>query len=110
MSESSLSRFGRAYRQSLEQNRPTTFRAMEARGSLARHLQDVDEAAQSQFEGLMRAFEASEKLPEGHLARAAALDGMRSRAEEIVMSDLLVKDEETEQAMTSGYSDSPSMT
>lgn len=81
--------YARRWKASLEAARPEEYRRLRDSGELDAMAEQVGERASIQFDSLMRHFQQTEGLPETHLERAQALDGMRSRAEDLLMDELL---------------------
>lgn len=100
----SLNRFREAFLKSLKENRPETYAALELKGQLQSMATEIAERAQSQYETLLATLQKQNPLPTSHPERAAALSGLGSQAEELVMAELLAMDEESE-GMRDGYAD-----
>ena len=107
-----LSRFGRAFLSSLKSSRPEEYRRLEASGQLKQEAQAVDDRANIQYSRFLSDLMVQHGLPASHVERASALAGLSQQAEELVMSELLVKDEETEKAEQQGgyLDDAPTQT
>lgn len=101
----SLNRFGKAFLESLKEHRPETYATLVARGELQSMAREIGERAQSQFETLLASLQKRMPLPTSHPERAAALSVLASQAEELVMAELVVMDEETEATMRDGHVD-----
>jgi hypothetical protein len=93
-----LSPFGRTYLESLQETHPDRVRALEAKGELRAHLEDVDQRANEMYESQLVSLQRRSPLPEGAMDRAQALESLASMAREAVYAEILVPDLEDEKA------------
>ena len=100
-----IGRFGQAFLETLERNRPEQYRAKQAAGTLHAEAAEVDARARDDFETTLSELKRQHPVPENsdYSTSARHLSQLSRQAEELVMADVLVKDEETEQAETNGY-------
>ena len=99
-----LSQFGKAYLETLERNRPQMYRDLRRAGQLHDHVHQLDRRANATYQDLLIKLQEANPLPEGSEERAQALSGIASQARELVMNEILVRDEETEKAESgAGY-------
>ena len=96
-----LSQFGKAYLETLKQNRPKLYQQLRAAGELNVHLAAIDRRASATFQEIVA--QLSKNLPADDEERAQALMGISSQARELVMSEILVREEETERAEERGF-------
>ena len=101
----SAKRYSQLYLDSLKENQPELYAALEAKGQLRQIADEIGERAQSQFENLLAQLQRENPLPTNPVDRVTALHGLESQANELVMAELLVRDEETEAAEVHGYVD-----
>ena len=90
----SLGKYGRMRKRFLEQKHDGTFSALVLSGKLTRHLQDIDQTAKEQMATLTRRLAAAEGVTEELKGRdqmewVRRMNSIRSRAEEVVINDLI---------------------
>jgi hypothetical protein len=93
----SLGPFGKAYHESLREGNPELYEHLRASGALAGHLAEVDGAAQLEFDSTLAAL-LKQHPPSAFsfLERLQHVTALASQAREIVMNDLLVRDDAAE--------------
>lgn len=85
--------FARAWKESLQATDPERYETLRTSGELERMAVEKGQRAADQFEGLMIHFRKEEGVPAGHFEAVQTLRGMESRANEIVLDELLEKQE-----------------
>ena len=98
-----LGQFGKAYLETLEQNRPNAYRDLAAGGKLHDHVHQVDRRANEAFQDIVARLMNVSPLPENDLDWEQVLTGIASQARELVMNEILVRDEETAAAEERGF-------
>lgn len=99
-----LSQFGRRYLETLRAHRPRLYQDLTAAGELYDHVHGVDTRANATFQELIVAMQNAHPLPQNSEERSQAMFGIASQAREIVMNEILVRDEQTERAeLLGGY-------
>src|SRR5687768_8145560 len=88
-----LGPLGRAYENSLREGKPELYRQLQASGTLEDHLADMDTAAQLEFESTFSALQKQQVAPDSFLERVQHFTALASQARELVLNDLLVRDE-----------------
>ena len=90
----SLGKYGRMRKRYLEQKHDGTFTALVLSGTLTQHLLDIDQAARDQMAALTRQRAAAEGGTESLKARdplawVQRMNSIRTRAEEMIVNDLI---------------------
>ena len=94
-----LGPFGRAYEHSMRDGNRELYRQLQADGVLTEHLVEIDNAAQLEFESTFAALRRQHSAPSSFLERVQHLNALASYARELVLNDLLVRDDYTETAV-----------
>ena len=89
-----IGKWGRLHRKYLEEHHPIRYNCLVLSGRLWTVLADLNEQAQNRMECLVERMRASEGVTEGlketdQMAWVGAMNGIRSRAEEIVLHELI---------------------
>ncbi len=89
-----VGRFGRRRRECLRERRPIRFDDLCLTGGLWTYPADLNERAQSRLEVIIKQMKASESVTEAmkatdRMSWVSAMNSIRNRAEEIVISELL---------------------
>lgn len=85
------SRYAEMWKESLKVADPARYQALEESGELETMAQARGARAAEQFQGLIVHFRKTERVPPSHFDAVQTLKGMESRAEEIVLDELLEK-------------------
>jgi hypothetical protein len=93
-----LSQFARTYLESLQETHPDRVAALEAKGELRAHLEEVDQRAREMYQDQLVSLQRKHPLPEHPMDRAQALEVLASMAREAVYAEILVPDLEDEKA------------
>ena len=93
-----IGHWGRLYRSYLQENHPIRFSSLILSGTLWDHLADVDAQARTRLARIIAQFKSAEGITENLKARdpmawVAAMNSIRSRAEEIVLHELIYTEE-----------------
>ena len=91
-----LGAFGRTYERSLRDGNPELYRQLQATGTLEEHLEDMDSSAQVTFESTFAALQKQHVAPDSFLERVQYFMTLASQARELVLNDLLVRDDPTD--------------
>ena len=99
-----IGKYGRMRKRYLKEHRPALYSNMLLTGKLFSHLVDIDQACEERRELIVRQMAEQEGVTEAHKAAdqmewVARMNSIRSRAEEIVLHEL-VYPEEAEDANT----------
>lgn len=89
-----IGRFGRMHREYLREHNPIRFDDLCLTGELWTYLADLNEQAQSSLEAIIEQMKASEGVTEAlkatnQMTWVRAMNSIRSRAEEIVLTELI---------------------
>lgn len=89
-----IGRFGRMHREHLREHNPIRFDDLCLTGELWTYLADLNEQAQSRLEVIIKQMKASEGVTEAlkvtnQITWVRAMNSIRSRAEEIVLTELI---------------------
>ena len=92
--ERSIGRWGRLYREYLREHHPIRFTGLVLSGKLWTVLADLNEQAQDRLERIVEQMKVTEGITEAQKAREPlawirAMNSIRSRAEEIVLQELI---------------------
>ena len=96
MHEQQFGRYGRMHLQYLKQDRPVLYIALVASGSLWPYLEELNRQAQKRMERLTSEMAAREGVTEAlkaedPMAWVGKMENIRSRAEEIVLRELIYR-------------------
>lgn len=89
-----IGRWGRMHKAYLEEIHPGQYSALILSGKLWTYLADLNEQAQARLEVIVNQMKAAENVTEGlkrrdWLGRVQAMNSIRSRAEEIICSEMI---------------------
>ena len=92
--EKPLSKYGRMRQTYLKEHREVLYNQMLMSGGLSRHLAEIDEAAQSRLEILMREGAKQQGLTEEMKAKdplrwAGLINNLKAQAEEVILNELV---------------------
>ena len=92
--QSPLGKYGRIRRRNLKEHRPVFYTNLLTTGKLDQHLAEIDRACEERVELIIRQMKSQEGVTEALKAAAQMewvrrMNSIRSRAEEVVMSELI---------------------
>ena len=93
-----IGRWGRMHRDYIKEHNPIRFNALCLNGELWSYLADLNEQAQSRLELIIEQMKAAEGVTEStkqhdHMAWVGAMNSIRSRAEEIVLREMIYEED-----------------
>jgi len=83
--------FRQRYEESLRDGKPTLYRWLLENGELSSHLDEVSQAAEKEFDAIFAALQFKSE-PTSYLEKAQHLETLASQAREMVMDEILVRD------------------
>ena len=94
--QQSIGKYGRMRRRYLREHRPVLFSSLVLSGKLYQHLAEIDRTCEDRLELIIRQMKTQEGVTEklkanNQMAWVAAMNSIRNRAEEIVLSELVYK-------------------
>ena len=93
-----IGRWGRMHRDYIKEHNPIRFNALCLNGELWSYLADLNEQAQSRLELIIEQMKAAEGVTEStkqhdQMAWVGAMNSIRSRAEEIVLREMIYEED-----------------
>ena len=90
--------FGRMFSESLKENRPEEYRALEESGELAKAVEAVEQRAEAQYHDLLAQLQHQHPAPKDadYPARVQHTMGLAQQARELVLNELVVPSAEDE--------------
>ena len=92
--QQSIGKYGRMRRRYLKEHRPVLFSSLILSGKLYQHLAEIDRTCEDRLELIIRQMKTQEGVNErlkadDQMAWVTAMNSIRNRAEEIVLSELV---------------------
>ena len=95
-----IGRWGRMHREYLKEHKPIQYNCLLLSGELWTYLADLNEQAQDRLERIIEQIKSSEGITEAlkagdPMAWVSAMNNIRARAEEIILQELIYREDAT---------------